>query len=119
MNRTLIFETSRRILHGTRPRSLGGKGRTYCNRHLGGGWKYRGHGVPTCKRCLDNHLTAEHAMHDMLYRRELHKKNPKCARCGITRDESDRLPAVATGIDHPEYCFTKSFYLSQNTLEHH
>ena len=119
MYRTIVFETSRGVLHGTKPKSLGGGGKTLCNRPLGEGWKYRGHGIPTCRRCLGWHLAAEQAMHEVLYRRELHKKNPKCARCGITRDESDRLPAVATGIDHPEYCFTKSFYLSQNTLEHH
>lgn len=33
-----------------------------------------------------------------------------CKRCGITAEESAKLPPVETGIDHPVYCQTKSFY---------
>jgi len=40
-----------------------------------------------------------------------HPENSVCVRCGITKAESDKLPAVATGINHPEYAYTKSFYL--------
>lgn len=32
-----------------------------------------------------------------------------CARCGIKQSERNRLPPMATGINHPEYCYTKSF----------
>lgn len=39
-------------------------------------------------------------------------KNNVCVRCGITQEESNKLPAVATGINHPDYDFTKSFYLA-------
>lgn len=34
-----------------------------------------------------------------------------CDRCGITKEEAKKHP-VATGIDHPEYKTTTSFYLS-------
>ena len=36
----------------------------------------------------------------------------KCSQCRITAAESSKLPSVATGIDHPVYNQTKSFYRS-------
>ena len=34
----------------------------------------------------------------------------KCQSCGITAEESYALGPVHTGINHPEYCKTYSFY---------
>lgn len=34
----------------------------------------------------------------------------KCCICGITARESYKLGPVNTGINHPEYCRTYSFY---------
>jgi len=36
----------------------------------------------------------------------------KCCVCGITDKERDKLPPMPTGINHPVYCKTTSFYES-------
>ena len=36
--------------------------------------------------------------------------NTKCIKCGITAAKASLLPPTRTGIDHPEYCLTRSFY---------
>jgi len=38
-------------------------------------------------------------------------ENNHCVDCGISQADSNKLPAVATGINHPDYSYTKSFYL--------
>jgi hypothetical protein len=35
-----------------------------------------------------------------------------CDRCGVTKEEAQTRPPVDTGIDHPDYRYTKSFSLS-------
>lgn len=37
-------------------------------------------------------------------------KGTKCARCGILAEDSAKLPPALTGINHPEYFQTRSFY---------
>jgi len=36
-----------------------------------------------------------------------------CDNCGITKEEAKNRP-VATGINHPDYAYTTSFYLGHN-----
>ena len=38
--------------------------------------------------------------------------NTKCNLCGITAGKASRLPPTPTGINHPEYYQTLSFYQS-------
>jgi hypothetical protein len=37
-----------------------------------------------------------------------------CDDCGITKTEAKKRPPVATGIDHPQYAFTRSFSLGHD-----
>jgi hypothetical protein len=37
-----------------------------------------------------------------------------CDRCGITKAQRNLKAPMSTGINHPEYCYTKSFSLGGN-----
>ena len=43
--------------------------------------------------------------------REIDDMTP-CDRCKKTYGQRKKEPPMPTGINHPEYCFTTSFYLS-------
>ena len=42
----------------------------------------------------------------------------KCSVCRVTAATFSRREPVDTGINHPEYCRTLSFYLNQKTGKH-